>query len=285
MRYGRPHGVGPEGALGVWGRDWLWGLSFVVGLTVLALLASGCAVRRPGGSSGPTTTSAVTTSETAKAASTLSSPTLEVTVAPPAAAPGTSSAEPSIPKQRDLVIAWQPSHQADTGASGWKEYRVCGDIVDRTIRELPEFKHVKAWDTKHGLTGSNNYRPKPSNTRAFDQELRIAGARHAEIFISIHNDGGAPSGILGEYLPGDTEGKALSESLVNALSHDLDMKDRGSRAVTLYSLESVRNKARYRCLLEVGDNSADREFLESPEGRQQVAESLARAIRQFDFEE
>lgn len=181
------------------------------------------------------------------------------------------------------VIAWQPSHQADTGADGWKEYKVCSDIVDRTIAELDEFEHVKAWDTRHGLTGSNNYRPKPSNTEAFDAEVATANQHDATVFISVHNDGGAPSGILGESMPGDSEGARLSAALVSALSADLKMRNRGTREVRLYSLEPGRNKATYRCLLEIGDNAADRALLESPAGRQKIAESLARAIREFDF--
>lgn len=182
-----------------------------------------------------------------------------------------------------IVIAWQPSHQADTGFDGWKEYRVCSDIVDRTIAELDEYEHVKAWDTKHGLTGSNNYRPKPSNTEAFDVEIAKANQRGATVFISVHNDGGAPSGILGESMPGDRKGARLSGALVSALSADLKMRNRGSREVRLYSLEPERNTATHRCLLEIGDNSADRALLESPAGRQRIAESLARAIREFDF--
>lgn len=196
-----------------------------------------------------------------------------------------SSSAPKGRVEPSMVVAWQPSHQADTGRDGWEEYTVCGDIVDRTMAELPEFKHVKAWDTEHGLTGSNNYRPRPSNTGAFDRELRIANDADVTVFISVHNDGAAPSGILGECMPSDQKSQALCVALVTGLTHRLHMKNRGVREVRLYSLEATRNHAEYRCLLEVGDNAADRKLLESARGRQLIAEALAESLRGFDFSE
>lgn len=220
------------------------------------------------------------------AVATVSGTSLAATVTAPAAASAAAAqiatAPPVAPAKQSLVIAWQPSHQADTGA-GYTEYVVCGDIVDRTIALLPEYRHVKAWDLKHGLTGSNNYRPKPSNTPAFDNEVKLANDGGADVFVSVHNDGGAPSGILGEQLPGDKKGAALSRHLTTALAQSLGLHDRGVRDVRLYSLEAVRNNAPYRCLIEVGDNKADRALLTSESGRQKIAEALAAAIRSYRF--
>jgi N-acetylmuramoyl-L-alanine amidase len=69
--------------------------------------------------------------------------------------------------------------------------------------------------------------------------------------------------------------------MVDALVAGTGLHDRGLREVRLYSLEPARNGARYRCLLELGDNAADRAFLESDAGREKVADALAAGIRAF----
>ena len=89
-----------------------------------------------------------------------------------AVASSTSTVSP--PKMRRSVIAWQPSHQDDTGDKRWHEYKVCGSIVDVAIAALPEYRHVKAWEISMGLTGTNTYRPRPMNTKAFDAETKLA---------------------------------------------------------------------------------------------------------------
>jgi N-acetylmuramoyl-L-alanine amidase len=192
-----------------------------------------------------------------------------------AVAPSSLATSPAPP---GLVVAFQPSHQNDTGAKSWHEYQVCGDIVDRAIAALQGARGVKAWDLRDGLTGTNNYRPKPVNTRPFDKEVAIANAAHADVFVAVHIDGGAPSGILGEYLPGDANGKRLCERLVAELVRRTGLPSRGSHAVRLYSLESVRNAARFKCLVEIGDNVADRKFLDSATGRQKAADAMAAVL-------
>ncbi len=186
------------------------------------------------------------------------------------------------PVRRTTVFAWQPSHQADTGVD-WKEYVICGDIVDRVIALLPEFTHVKAWETGMGLSGSNGYRPQPKNTPAFDSEIAQANAARASVFISVHNDGGAPSGILGMCMPGDTGSRTLAERLKSALVSATKLPDRGMREERLYSLEPSRNKAGTRLLLEIGDNKADRAFLLDASNRQAIAVALAEALRESDL--
>lgn len=181
----------------------------------------------------------------------------------------------------ELVIAWQPSHQADTGVDGWSEYVICGDIVDRTMALLPEFTHVKAWDLSHGLTGSNSYRPQPTNTPAFDTEIAAANSAEADVFVAVHNDGAAPSGVLGLYVPGDAAGQRLAQSLVASLVSGTGLPDRGTAEMRLYSLEAERNTATHRVLLEIGDNVADRAYLESPGGRQEIASALAAGLRDY----
>ena len=192
----------------------------------------------------------------------------------------TTAPQPSPPLT--MMIAWQPSHQADTGYDGWKEYRICGDIVDRTMKLLSGYRHIKAWDTAHGLTGSNNYRPAPKNTRAFDTELKLANDKDATVFVAIHNDGAAPSGVMGECMPGDAKGRRLAEAFVAQIAEDTGLPSRGVREIRLYSLEPARNHATYRCLLEIGDNHADRKFLESATGRDRIAKALAKTIESME---
>jgi len=200
-------------------------------------------------------------------------------------APGTkqsAAAKSSKRQQWPIVIAWQPSHQDDTGTDQWHEYLICGDIVDRILAGASgSFKHIKCWDLQHGLTGTNNYRPRPTNTPAFDAEVKRANRAGARLFIAVHNDGGSPSGVLGEYLPGDPKGLALARKLVATVCNSAGLPHRGLRPVRLYSLESPRNRAAYKCLLEIGDNARDRAFLESPQHRATIAESLCQAAEEF----
>lgn len=182
--------------------------------------------------------------------------------------------------QKKIVVAWQPSHQDDTG-EGWHEYQICGDIVDRTIAKATNVQNVKCWDVNHGLTGTNNYRPSPTNIVAFDYEIDQANQAGAGYFISVHNDGGAPSGVLGEYLPEDEAGKKLAEQLVAAVCLKTGLPNRGVRPVRLYSLESSRNHANNKCLLEIGDNLKDRDFLENPSNRELVAQAMADVVNGF----
>lgn len=197
-------------------------------------------------------------------------------------------AEPAETGERDrtkapearAVVAFQPSHQDDTG-EGWHEYAICGHIVDEAIAALRRVRGVKAWDIEHGLTGSNNYRPQPTNTQAFDVEIARANRHGARYFVSVHNDGGAPTGILAEHMPNDERGESLARFLLRALCGRTGLANRGVRKVELYSLESSRNNAAYRCLLEIGDNVADRAYLLRRENRRLIGQALAAALDDF----
>lgn len=177
-----------------------------------------------------------------------------------------------------VVVAWQPSHQDDTGDSSWHEYLVCGDIVDRAMQLCTSVTNVKCWDLSHGLTGTNNYRPQPTNTVAFDVEVSAANQAGADYFISVHNDGGAPSGILGLCMPNDPLSRGYAERFVDALCARTGLPKRGIWEVRLYSLEPERNRCPVRILLEIGDNQKDRALLENPQFRQLVAQALADVV-------
>jgi len=229
--------------------------------------------------------SVATTSSVQAPAATSSTPEATTAISAAATQPATvapTSPEPAMPK-KTMIIAWQPSHQADTAADWDREYVICGDIADRVIAKLSEYPNVKAWDIRHGKTGTNNYRPNPTNTKAFDNEVELANAADADVFIGLHVDSGAlEHWLLGEVLPGDAKGEALCDTLLGALSDELGWKKRPARAARLYSLEPVRNDAKYKCLLEIGDNEKDRAFLENPKNRDRIASALAEGIREFD---
>ncbi len=174
------------------------------------------------------------------------------------------------------MIAWQPSHQDDTGDEAWHEYVICGDIVERTIALAPGFTHVVAWETELGLTGSNNNGG--SNVDAFDSELQKANDAGADYFISVHNDGNAPSGVMGMYFEGDAASADIAERLAEALAEGLGLPLRATVGRDLYSLDAARNEAPIRVLLEIGDNVRDRDLLEDPVGRAKIAALLAQAL-------
>lgn len=174
-----------------------------------------------------------------------------------------------------VTVAWQPSHQDDTGDAEWHEYLICNDIVERAMLLCNKVRSVKCWDTSHGLTGTNNYRPNPTNTQAFDVELSIANSAKADYFISIHNDGGAPSGILGICMPGDQLSRSFLEKFLASLCAHTGLPSRGIWEVRLYSLEPELNSCPCRILLEIGDNESDRALLEDEGFRQKAAQALA----------
>jgi len=219
--------------------------------------------------------------------SAIADPSAEVTTAPePAASAAAMDVAP--PKKAHIplavaTLAWQPSHQADTGYDGWREYEICGDIMRRAIARMSDFEHVEAWTLEHGLTGRNSYRPNPLNTEAFDVELALANEASADAFISIHNDGGAPSGVLGMCMPGDAASRALCEALVASICAETGLPNRGIREERLYSLEPDNNGVPLRLLLEIGDNVRDREYLENPGNRDRIAEAIATGIRAWDW--
>jgi N-acetylmuramoyl-L-alanine amidase len=223
---------------------------------------------------GDTTTTEPRPSTTTTARASASSPP---TTASPAGEGRQAPPSPSMAVKSGVVVAWQPSHQDDTGDNSWHEYSICGDIVQRTVSLLADIGNVLAWETGMGLTGSNNNGG--TNRPAFNSELAKANEAGADYFISIHNDGGAPSGVLGMYFVGDDKSAKVAERLALAVSKGTGLPYRGLRGHDLYSLDPKRNDAPVRILLEIGDNAQDRAFLEDPGGRQKIAASLAAAVR------
>jgi N-acetylmuramoyl-L-alanine amidase len=170
------------------------------------------------------------------------------------------------------VIAWNPSHQDDTGGHGWHEYAVCGDIAKRTIALLTDFTNVLCWRTDMGLTSSGD--------AALRSECDQANAAHAQVFIAVHVNGGAPSGVSGEYYAGDSASARYAEALLRSVATTVGMTFLYVRPRSdLFVLKPANNDAPIRVLLELGDNVGDRALLMSAKGRQRLAAALARAVQ------
>jgi N-acetylmuramoyl-L-alanine amidase len=171
------------------------------------------------------------------------------------------------------VIAWNPSHQDDTGRSGWHEYAICGDIAKRTMKLLPGFKNVLCWRTDMGLASSD--------AAALKAECEKASAARAQVFIALHVDGGAASGVSGYYCEGDSTSAHYAETLLRSVATSMGMAFLAVKPRSdLLVLEPANNKARIRVLLELGDNVADRKLLSSAKGRQRLAAALAKALKE-----
>lgn len=190
-----------------------------------------------------------------------------------ATAGSTGQSDFSVVVGKNAVIAWNPSHQDDTGGKGWHEYAVCGDIAKRTMALLPGFTNVLCWRTDMGLTSGGD--------AALKSESDQANAAHAQIFIAIHVDGGSPSGFTGEYYKGDSISGRYAEALLKSVAATMGMTFHYVVPRSdLLVLNPANNHARIRVLLELGDNVADRALLTSEEGRQRLAAALAKAVKE-----
>jgi N-acetylmuramoyl-L-alanine amidase len=171
------------------------------------------------------------------------------------------------------VIAWNPSHQDDTGTDGWHEYAVCGDIAKQTIALLPAFTNVLCWETGMGLTSDSG--------AALRSECEKANAAHAQIFIAVHVNGGGGRGLAGYYYTGDSSSALYAEALLESVSASMGMTVRQvSPRSKLFVLDPANNHAPIRVLLELGDNVTDRELLTSTQGQKQLAAALAKAVKE-----
>ena len=170
-----------------------------------------------------------------------------------------------------IVLAWTPSHQDDTGRD-WHEYAICGDIVKRAMALLPEYENVLCWETKMGLSSSN--------PEALKSECDQVAASHAQIFISIHVNGGDAQGFTARYYSGDTASGRYADALLKSIGETMDMKyTKAHGTADLYVLNPNRNPAPIRVLLECGTNEIDRPWLSTKSGRQKLAAAIVKAIR------
>jgi N-acetylmuramoyl-L-alanine amidase len=192
---------------------------------------------------------------------------------PSPAAGSTGDGTSGAAGNKRLVIAWNPSHQDDTGTDGWHEYVVCGEIAKRTMALLPGFTNVLCWETGMGLTSDSG--------AALRSECDKANAAHAQIFIAVHVNGGGGSAYAGYYYTGDSSSALFADAIVKSVSASMGKTFHyvGPKS-NLFVLDPANNHAPIRILLELGDNLTDRELLTSVKGQKKLAAALAKAVNE-----
>jgi hypothetical protein len=209
--------------------------------------------------------------------------------------------------KKKIVIAWQPSHQTDTGKD-FSEAATCNGIVAAAMHTKPRFKEYKVWslgnkEVHHADSGSNT---KIEHTTAiidgkisgYAYELQKANKRNPNVFIAVHNNGGTKRHAVWGYIHyGDkfeTENRDLAARLVNAICTVTGMENRGvlldsttgrndyrcqaTGKLSFYSLDENINTAPYRVLLEIGDNAASHDFLQNPGNQKKIGEAIKREL-------
>lgn len=201
------------------------------------------------------------------------------------------------------IVVWQPSHQTDTGKD-FSEAAVCNGIVEAAIGATPKLKEFKVWSLNkpnlhHADVGSNTIVEHTSavidgKISGYAYELKQANKKKPDVFISVHNNGGTKRhAIWGFIHDGDqyeAENRVLAGRLVAAISAVTDLENRGVQLDSstgrndytckatgkkaFYSLDEHINTAKYRVLLEVGDNGVSKEFLENPANQQIMGKAI-----------
>ncbi|MEJ5995562.1 N-acetylmuramoyl-L-alanine amidase [Pedobacter sp. Du54] len=211
----------------------------------------------------------------------------------------TSSTKP----KSKAVIIWQPSHQTDTGKD-FSEAKTCNGIIEAAMAFKPKLKEYKVWSLNepnlhHPNVGSNTLIEHTSaiidgKISGYAFELKEANKRNPDVFIAVHNNGGTKRHAIWGYIhEGDAfeaENKKLASRLVAAICSVTDLENRGvlfdsstgrndyvcknTGKKAFYSLDENVNTAKYRVLLEIGDNGVSKDFLENPANQKKMGEAL-----------
>ena len=216
----------------------------------------------------------------------------------------------TIPLKHRPVVIWQPSHHTNTGVN-FSEAAVCNGIVEAAMAAEPRMKEYKVWslgqkNLHHADVGSNTIVEQTSavingQLSGYAWELQKSNKREPEVFISVHNNGGTKRHAIWGYIhEGDkyeAENRALASRLIKAISAATGLEDRGvlfdsstgrndykcmsSGKLAFFSLDENVNKAPYRVLLEVGDNSVSKEFLENPANQKKLGVAIKAALAEW----
>jgi len=206
-------------------------------------------------------------------------------------------------KKTKAVVVWQPSHQTDTGVD-FSEAKTCNGIIEAAMAGKPKLKEYKVWsldqpNLHHPNVGSNTIVEHTSaitegKISGYAYELQQANKKKPDVFIAVHNNGGTKRhaiwGFIHDGDPYETENRALAARLIAAVSAVTDLDNRGVQLDSstgrndytcqstgkkaFYSLDEHINTAKYRVLLEVGDNGVSKAFLENPTNQKKIGEAI-----------
>lgn len=201
------------------------------------------------------------------------------------------------------IVVWQPSHQTDTGVD-FSEAETCNGIVEGAMASKPRLNEHKVWSlNKEGLhhpnVGSNTVVEHTTavidgKISGYAYELQESNKLNPTVFIAVHNNGGTKRHAIWGYIhEGDAqeaENRELAARLVAAISKATDLENRGvlldsstgrndyvckaTGKKAFYSLDENINTAKYRVLLEVGDNGVSKAFLQDPANQKKMGEAL-----------
>lgn len=205
------------------------------------------------------------------------------------------------------VVVWQPSHQTDTGKD-FNEAEVSNGIAEAAMKAAPRLDEHKVWSLgvaglHHDNTGSNTMIAHTTavvdgKISGYAYELRESNALKPTVFIALHNNGGTNRHAIWGYIhEGDAleaENRALAARLVAAVSSVTDLENRGvlldsstgrndyrcavTGRLAFYSLDENVNRAPYRVLLEIGDNTVSRALLQDPAKQQAMGAAIKQAL-------
>lgn len=208
------------------------------------------------------------------------------------------------------VIVWQPSHQTDTGVD-FSEAKTCNAIVEAAMESKPRLKEYKVWSLNqpglhHSDVGSNTIIEHTTavidgKISGYAWEIRESNKLKPDVFIAVHNNGGSKRNAIWGYIhEGDayeSANRKLAAKLVAAVTEVTDLENRGvlldsstgrndykcktSDKRAFYSIDENVNTAKYRVLLEVGDNGPSRELLTSAEGQKKIGVALKKALNEW----
>lgn len=211
------------------------------------------------------------------------------------------------------IVVWQPSHQTDTGKD-FSEAATCNAIVEAAMATQPRLIEYKVWslgqpNLHHENVGSNTIIEHTTaiidgKVSGYAWEIQESNKLKPDVFIAVHNNGGSKRNAIWGYIhEGDTyepENRELAARLIAAVSAVTDLENRGvlldsstgrndytcktTGKRAFYSLDENVNTAKYRVLLEVGDNALTRELLTSPDGQKKIGVALKEALSKWMIE-
>lgn len=221
-----------------------------------------------------------------------------------------TSFSPVASVKRKAIVVWQPSHQTDTGVD-FSEAATCNGIVEGAMATKPKLKEYKVWSLNqpnlhHANVGSNTIIEHTTaiidgKISGYAYEIQKSNQLKPDVFIAVHNNAGSKRNAIWGYIhDGDAyeaENRELAARLIAAISAVTDLENRGvlldsstgrndykcakTDKRAFYSIDENVNTAKYRVLLEVGDNGPSRALLTNPESQKKMGAALKQALHKW----